>query len=286
MAHLRNKLYFQLLDDRKQQSKIDLFNRIIMKLRYAILLLVCTISYAKAQNARFVNQGVIEFEKKINAYALLKDQAKKYPDNIWSTQALEQYQKNNPQFKTLKSELVFKNNQTFFNPIPDDNATNNWLNSFGSAKQSNIILTNLKTETSINQKSIYEETYLVKDSIRKINWKITDEFRTIAGYDCRRANALIMDSIYVVAFYSETIPVSGGPETFSGLPGMILGVALPREHITWFATKVSDVEVTDAQLKVPSKGKPVTKKQLSDILKSALKDWGNYASDILKSADM
>ena len=275
-----------MLDDRKQQSKIDLFNRIIMKLRYAILLLVCTISYAKAQNARFVNQGVIEFEKKINAYALLKDQAKKYPDNIWSTQALEQYQKNNPQFKTLKSELVFKNNQTFFNPIPDDNATNNWLNSFGSAKQSNIILTNLKTETSINQKSIYEETYLVKDSIRKINWKITDEFRTIAGYDCRRANALIMDSIYVVAFYSETIPVSGGPETFSGLPGMILGVALPREHITWFATKVSDVEVTDAQLKVPSKGKPVTKKQLSDILKSALKDWGNYASDILKSADM
>ncbi len=275
-----------MLDDLKQQSKIDLFNRIIMKLRYAILLLVCTISYAKAQNARFVNQGVIEFEKKINAYALLKDQAKKYPDNIWSTQALEQYQKNNPQFKTLKSELVFKNNQTFFNPIPDDNATNNWLNSFGSAKQSNIILTNLKTETSINQKSIYEETYLVKDSIRKINWKITDEFRTIAGYDCRRANALIMDSIYVVAFYSETIPVSGGPETFSGLPGMILGVALPREHITWFATKVSDVEVTDAQLKVPSKGKPVTKKQLSDILKSALKDWGNYASDILKSADM
>lgn len=275
-----------MLDDLKQQSKIDLFNRIIMKLRYAILLLVCTISYAKAQNARFVNQGVIEFEKKINAYALLKYQAKKYPDNIWSTQALEQYQKNNPQFKTLKSELVFKNNQTFFNPIPDDNATNNWLNSFGSAKQSNIILTNLKTETSINQKSIYEETYLVKDSIRKINWKITDEFRTIAGYDCRRANALIMDSIYVVAFYSETIPVSGGPETFSGLPGMILGVALPREHITWFATKVSDVEVTDAQLKVPSKGKPVTKKQLSDILKSALKDWGNYASDILKSADM
>ena len=231
-----------------------------MKLRSAILLLICTMNYAMAQNARFVNQGTIEFEKKVNAYALLKDQAKRYPDNIWSTQALEQYQKNNPQFKTLKSELIFKNNQTFFNPIPDDNATNNWLNSFGSAKQSNIILTNLKTETSINQKSIYEETYLVKDSIRKINWKITDEFRTIAGYDCRRANALIMDSIYVVAFYAETIPVSGGPETFSGLPGMILGVALPREHITWFATKVSDVEVADAQLKTPSKGKPVTKK--------------------------
>ncbi|MFD2285446.1 GLPGLI family protein [Pedobacter petrophilus] len=257
-----------------------------MKLRYAILVFICTMNCAMAQNARFVNQGMIEFEKKVNVYALLKDQATRYPDNFWSAKALEEYQNNNPQFKTLKSELTFKNNQTFFNPLPDESGTNNWLNSFASAKQNNIILTNLKTETSINQKSIYEETYLVKDSIRKINWKITDEFRNIAGYDCRRANALIMDSIYVVAFYTDAIPVSGGPETFSGLPGMILGVALPREHITWFATKVSDLEVADAKLKIPSKGKPVNKKQLSDILKSALKDWGNYASDILKSADM
>lgn len=257
-----------------------------MKLKYTLLMLVCIMNYAMAQNARFVNQGIIEFEKKINVYALIQDQAKKYPDNFWSTQALEQYQKNNPQFKTLKSELTFKNNQTFFNPLADESLSNSWLSNFATAKQNNIILTNLKSETSIIQKSVYEETYLVKDSIRKINWKITDEFRNIAGYDCRRANALIMDSIYVVAFYADVIPVSGGPETFSGLPGMILGVALPREHITWFATNVKDIEVTDAQLKVPSKGKPVNKKQLSDILKSALKDWGNYASDILKSADM
>ncbi|MDQ0969083.1 GLPGLI family protein [Flavobacterium sp. W4I14] len=257
-----------------------------MKLKYAILMLTCTINYAMAQNARFVTQGTIEFEKKINIYALLKDQAKRYPDNFWSAQALEQYQKNNPQFKTLKSELIFKNDQTFFNPLADESVSNNWASNFASAKQSNIILTNLKTATSINQKSVYEETYLVKDSTRKINWKITDEFRTIAGYDCRRANALIMDSIYVVAFYAESIPVSGGPETFSGLPGMILGVALPREHITWFATTVKDVEIADAKLKTPSKGKPVNKKQLSEILKGALKDWGNYASDILKAADM
>ena len=257
-----------------------------MKLKYAILMLICTMNYAMAQNARFVKQGTIEFEKKVNIYALLKDQAKRYPDNFWSAQALEQYQKNNPQFKTLKSELIFKNDQTFFNPLADESVNNSWANNFASTKQNNIILTNLAAATSINQKSVYEETYLVKDSVRKISWKITDEFRTIAGYNCRRANALIMDSIYVVAFYAETIPISGGPETFNGLPGMILGVALPREHITWFATSVKDVEIADAKLKAPSKGKPVNKKQLSDILRGALKDWGNYANDILKSADM
>ena len=30
------------------------------------------------------------------------------------------------------------------------------------------------------------------------------------------------DTVYVVAFYTEDIPVSGGPEMFGGLPGMIL----------------------------------------------------------------
>jgi GLPGLI family protein len=48
----------------------------------------------------------------------------------------------------------------------------------------------------------------------------------IAGFNCRRANAMIMDSIYVVAFYTDEILTTGGPESFSGLPGMILGVAL------------------------------------------------------------
>ncbi len=78
--------------------------------------------------------------------------------------------------------------------------------------------------------------------------------REIAGYTCRRANALVMDSIYVVAFYTEVIPVSSGPEIFSGLPGMILGVALPHENVTWFATSVKDND-TLKEIKPPAKGK-------------------------------
>ncbi|RZL63627.1 MAG: GLPGLI family protein, partial [Pedobacter sp.] len=90
--------------------------------------------------------------------------------------------------------------------------------------------------------------------------------------------------VYVVAFYTDEIPVSGGPETFSGLPGMILGVALPYEHITWFATSVTAAPVTDEkQLKPPVKGKPVDSKQLTTILKAATKDWGEWGQDALKA---
>ena len=252
----------------------------IYQIIMACLFLITQVSFA--QNARFATQGVIEFEKKVNMFALIKDQVKKNPTRSYYAQAFEDYQKKFPQFKILKSSLTFSKNQTLFKPT-DDGLLESGFFDFASAQQNNIIATNTFAGTSINQKKVYEEVYLLKDSTRKINWKITNEIRNIAGYDCRRANALIMDSIYVVAFYTEEIPVSGGPETFTGLPGMILGVALPYEHVTWFATSVLDQPVTDDKLKAPIKGKPLDYKQLGVLIKAALKDWGDYAQDALKA---
>ena len=249
-----------------------------------IVVLFLAATAANAQNVRFVTQGTIEYEKRVNAYALIKEQIKIWGDeDVYSATAFENYQKNNPQFKTAKSKLVFNSETTAF--LPEEEAiasTNNWFSSLVQFQQANSTLTNLKTGLSTTQKKVYDETYMVSDSTRKINWKITDEYRNIAGYNCRRANALVMDSVYVVAFYTDEIAVSGGPESFSGLPGMILGLALPHEHVTWFATSVTDVPVTADKLKIPTKGKPVNNKQLYDILKSALKNWGKSAYQTFK----
>ncbi|RZL49934.1 MAG: GLPGLI family protein [Pedobacter sp.] len=250
----------------------------------ATCLLLFTIQVAHAQNARFATQGTIEFEKRVNMYALIKEEIKKYPNSSYYPRMFEEYQKTQTQFKTLKSVLTFSKNQTLFKPEEVSLAQNsNYWGDYPAAQQNNTIFTYTEDGTSVSQKKVYEETYLVKDSTRKINWKITNEIRNIAGYDCRRANAVILDSIYVVAFYTDEIPVSGGPESFSGLPGMILGVALPYEHTTWFATSVTDVAVTEDKLKVPTKGKPLNAAQLMTTLKSALKDWGDYAKEYLKA---
>lgn len=254
------------------------------KFKLILFLLLALTSIVSAQNARFTNQGIIQFEKRVNMYAIFKEQIKRNPDNTFYAQFFEQYQKTNPQFKVLKSTLSFSNQQTLFKPIEETVASSNsFFGNDARAEQNNIIVTNTVANTSIAQKKVYEETYLVKDSTRKINWKITDEFRTIAGYDCRRANALIMDSVYVVAFYTDQIPVSGGPESFTGLPGMILGVALPYENVTWFATSILDQPVPIESIKAATKGKPTTNLQLHKILMDALKDWGTSAQDALKA---
>lgn len=245
----------------------------------AVCLLMCKL--INAQNTHFTTVGSIEFEKSVNMYALIKKQINKNNES-YLQQAFDQYKKSQPQFKKLKSTLYFMNNKTMFQPIADESVQSGFFSN-GQAMQNNIIRTDLETGTFISQKNVFEETFLLKDSIRNINWKITDETRDIAGYTCRRANAIVLDSIYVVAFYTDEIAVSGGPESFAGLPGMILGVALPHENVSWFATKVNEVNVPAASFNPPKKGKPVNSKQLRSILQSALKDWGDYAQDSFKS---
>jgi GLPGLI family protein len=235
-----------------------------------------------AQNKHFTEHGTITFEKTINMFALFQKQITK--DNEGFLQpAYDSYKKTQKQFKVLKSTLNFNNNKTLFTPIEPENPSNGFFGDSPMANQVNTIYTDLATNSIIDQKKVFEETFLVKDSTRKINWKITSETREIAGYTCRRANALILDSIYVVAFYTDEIPVTGGPELFNGLPGMILGVALPHENVTWFATKVEDIPVDEKALTPPKKGKAATNKSLNTTLSSAMKNWGDYAKPYLKA---
>jgi GLPGLI family protein len=149
------------------------------------------------------------------------------------------------------------------------------------ANQFNTVYNDLTSQTSTIQKKIFEEAYLLKDSTRNIKWKITDENREIAGYSCRRANAMVMDSVYVVAYYTDQIPVSSGPEIFTGLPGMILGVAMPHDNVTWFATSVTDKPL-EKPLIPPVKGKAMTPKALNATLEGLIKQWGPFLKNAVK----
>ncbi|MHA4895419.1 GLPGLI family protein [Pedobacter sp. PWIIR3] len=232
-----------------------------------------------AQQNKFITSGSIEFERTANMFALVKKKVTKSTLDV--KPHYEQYLRTEPQFRTLKSNLVFSEKSTLFTPVPPERSLYYQYDS-PMANQLNIVYSNLAEGTSTIQKDFYERTFLVKDKIRAIKWKITDETRIIAGYNCRRANALVLDSIYVVAFYTDEIHVSGGPESFNGLPGMILGVAVPHENVTWFATKVIESPVAPKSIEAPKKGKVVNNKELFDDIMKAISNTGEYAIVALK----
>jgi len=236
-------------------------------IRYTFLFcLLLTAVQIKAQNTIFLTEGKIEFEKRVNQYALMDE------GDSWS----DLQKKTMPKFKTTYFDLLFAKNRTIYQP-GRENPDNNKMGWGGDGvAQENVVYTELDSARSVSQKKVFETVFLIQDSTRRIQWKITDETRLIAGFQCRRANALIMDSIYVVAFYTDDIITPGGPESFTGLPGMILGISLPHQHVTWFATKVSAKPLTAAELKIPTRGKKVTNASLRESLNDVMKDWGKY----------
>jgi GLPGLI family protein len=251
-----------------------------------LLLLTCVLfinNLLYGQHVHFTTSGTIEYEKKVNMHAVIKKLINKNNEAFY-VPAFEAFKKNNPQFRTLKSSLTFGGNKTLYTPGEDMETLNSaYFQDLPAAQQLNTIYTDLNARVSVASKKVFDELFLVKDVPRKISWKITDETREIAGYTCRRANAIILDSVYVVAFYTDDIPVSGGPESFTGLPGMILGIALPHENVTWFATKVTETPIADNQLKQPSKGKPTTYNGLILKMQVATKSWGALTQYYLKT---
>jgi len=253
-------------------------------LKKKILLIACLLIHVvlvSAQYAHFITSGSIEFEKRTNAYALIQKMINK-DNEAWMQPAFDYYKKNNPQFRTMNAKLEFSNDKTLYTPKETDVIQNGLMGDSPMLNQFNTIFTDLGVKKIIDQKKVFEQTYLITDSTRKIKWKITDETREIAGYSCRRANGIYLDTVYIVAFFTTRLPLAGGPESFNGLPGMILGVALPHENITWFATKVTEASIPPNDIVSPKKGKPITEKDLWKTLQDAAVSWGGIGKFYVK----
>jgi len=234
------------------------------------ILFTCNILFAQ-QSVRFATSGTIEYQKRVNTFQVIGNVvAQNAEPNLKARlqQQLDQYKKTQPQFATFNSSLSFGNNKTLLTPIlPAVLYQSFQLNPITA--ESNTIYTDLSANKIVMEKDAMGEQFLLTDSTRKIKWRITDETRDILGYTCTRANGLIADSIYVVAFYTNKIRVSGGPELFTGLPGMILQLAVPHENVSWVATKVIDAEPAKP-IVPPKKGKPVNTQQLLATIKNGM----------------
>lgn len=233
-----------------------------MKQLFFITLIFFTAKNTVAQT-QFISKGIIEFEKRTNLWA---DLPAKYA---------EQMKKTTPEYITNYFNYEFNKDLSIYAPGRESNDKPSSM--LGLPATDNEVYSNYKTRKYIAHKNVFEKTFLIEDSLRNATWKITNDFRKIAGFNCRRATTIIMDSIFVVAFYTDEIMISGGPESFNGLPGMILGLVINRLHTTWYATKVALTSVDDKDITPPKSGKKTNNKKLLEVLKSSMKVWGDDA---------
>jgi GLPGLI family protein len=214
----------------------------------------------------------VEFEKTTSVRQLMKDLQE---GNSWYEQNKDRYPVSTVNYYEFIGDTV----HSIYRPgkeMPIDPRA--WYRAVGDK---NVVYNDYKAGTTIAQKPVFEETFLVEDSLLKIKWKITNDIRTIAGFDCRKAIGLLNDSIAIFAFYTDELLITGGPEGIQGLPGMILGMGVPRLHATWFATRVEIIDVKSKPIVPPVKGKKVNRTLLMTRLGKLAEEWGTYGSKML-----
>ncbi len=233
-----------------------------------LIQLIITIAAANTVFAQqFIDKAVIEYEVKTNI-------KKTMSNDMWG----EMMKENMQDFKTGYYRLTFSGDKSIFkfdhwpenNKLPqyikDNDEGSNWYYDFAANKY-------------VMQKTFAGTNFVINDSITNISWRLTNESREIAGFNCRKAVGKIMDSVYVFAFYTDEILIPSGPCSIHGLPGAILGLTIPRLYTSYIATKVMLTGVNESAIKPAEAKKPYTYTTFKDFIAEKSKDWFSWGDD-------
>ena len=189
-----------------------------------------------------------------------------------------------PKSRTDQYELLFSNHQILWQYLPDANSEGDG-NTFAGGGMvfrfaggaNDISYCDLDKGIRVDQREIADKDYVVTDSVRKLNWKLTGESKTILNYKAFKATAQrigtrmqmsmengemkrqqVADTASIIAWFTSDIPVSAGPGTYQGqLPGLILEVEENNGQTVFKAIEVSP-KLNASKIKEPKEGKKMT----------------------------
>ncbi|HLF45758.1 MAG TPA: GLPGLI family protein [Chitinophagaceae bacterium] len=190
-----------------------------------------------------------------------------------------------PKERKDRFELLFSEGKSLWQPVVDNNQGEEM--SWGDGGGARIVMRmpgsedityhNITESRKTEQRELGGKTFIVADSISKLNWKVTGETKTILGYTCMKASTQrtqqsmrmnmnngkmtrenVTDTLNIVAWFTNEIPGSFGPESYQGqLPGTILEMDANNGRTTYMAIEVS-TKTDVAKIKEPTKGKKLT----------------------------
>lgn len=163
---------------------------------------------------------------------------------------------------------------------------------------SDILYKSTKDNRFVDQKDTMGKIFLIKDDLEKIEWTLENETKFIGEYTCFKAtftyetkrrvtsslesatNAKTDDedkepeyetvTKTAIAWYTPQIPVSNGPETYHGLPGLILEVNKGGKQIVCTKIVINPKDFTE--IEEPTKGKEVNKADYDEIMEKKRKE--------------
>jgi len=147
---------------------------------------------------------------------------------------------------------------------------------------------NLSESRYTEATEFFGKAFLIKDSLEQLDWEIGKETKSIGNYICQKATAMrirevtqisanseegmkdsiMMDTVYITAWFTMQIPLSHGPGQYYGLPGMILEVN--DGMTTILCTKITLNTKEVIEIEEPSTGDEVSAQEFEDITQKKL----------------
>jgi len=95
-----------------------------------------------------------------------------------------------------------------------------------------------------NKLSIFDKILGVTyeyESDQKINWTLINETKTISTYKCRKAVGKYRNK-NITVWYTEEIPISEGPYTFKGLPGLVVEAYDAKDYFHFTLVRLKNIK--------------------------------------------
>lgn len=169
--------------------------------------------------------------------------------------------------------LFFNDNQTKFEESPEkadpteDDYTYSWR------KETFFLKRNYDNNTLFDARTLLGKPYIIEDSLVKPKWRILNDLKEVAGHVCMKA--VLTDTLRkqkIEAWFAQDIPHQGGPDSFFGLPGMILEIDVNEGAMTLSADLI-ELKKLGTELDAPAKlkGKKIKKVDYDKIVKDHIK---------------
>jgi len=106
--------------------------------------------------------------------------------------------------------------------------------------------------------------FLIEDLLTEYKWKTSKKTKEILGYTCIEATTKTESGANVTAWYAPDIPISDGPSSYWGLPGLILYLDVNDGTRIFTCTSIEQVNDMPA-IEVPDKGERISRAQYDKL---------------------
>jgi GLPGLI family protein len=231
-----------------------------MKKIFIFFLFFCLV-----QNLFGQKSGRITFERKqywINIYSKLPFATKEDIEREMLTWGKEQGK------YIEKYELTFRDSiSSYIAKEREENYGYSWV------EDEYIVTRNYPNKTCKDFLTLLGKDYVLEGDSPKYKWKILNEIKEIQGYLCMKAETTDpIKQTKITAWFCDKIPVQGGPEGLTGLPGMILGVEYNVDDVTLEASKIELVDNVEMPKLKKMKGKTIPREDFNAKMVKYIKE--------------